>query len=103
MEIDLQHVLTIISLIIQCGFFKYVYSLYSDKQEKAQARDEAMKCLLRTAIYGIYHKGEEKGFIPLYSLENATEMYNSYHALGGNGAVTTVYKKILAMPHEPPQ
>lgn len=101
MEIIIEHWIQILTLLVQCGLIKFVYSLYSDKKQKTFARDEALKCLLRNDIYAIYHKGEEKGYIPLYSLENATDMYNSYHALGGNGAVTTVYKKILEMPHEP--
>lgn len=100
MDVDIQQIWSIISLILQCGVIKYVYSMYSDKKQKTSARDEALKCLLRTGIYGIYHKGEKDGFIRLYALENATMMYNAYHALGGNGAVTNVYKKILEMPHE---
>lgn len=100
MNTYLQMMLPVISLIVQCGLIKFVYSMYKDKKQKTVARDEALKCLLRNDIYGIYHKGEEKGYLPLYALENATDMYNSYSALGGNGAVTTVYKKILAMPHE---
>lgn len=101
MDVDIQQIWSIISLILQCGVIKYVYSMYSDKKQKTSARDEALKCLLRTGIYGIYHKGEKDGYIRLYALENATMMYNAYHALGGNGAVTTVYNKILEMPHEP--
>lgn len=101
MDVDIQQIWSIISLILQCGVIKYVYSMYSDKKQKTSARDEALKCLLRTGIYGIYHKGEKDGFIRLYALENATMMYNAYHALGGNGAVTTVYNEILEMPHEP--
>lgn len=100
MDIIIQYWLQILTLLVQCGLIKFVYSLYSDKKQKTFARDEALKCLIRTAIYAIYHKGEKDGYIPLYALENATDMYNSYHALGGNGAVTNVYKKILEMPHE---
>lgn len=103
MDVDIQQIWSIISLILQCGVIKYIYSMYSDKKQKTSARDEALKCLLRTGIYGIYHRGEKDGFIRLYALENATMMYNAYHALGGNGAVTTIYEKISKMPHEPPQ
>lgn len=100
MDIIIQYWLQIVTLLVQCGLIKFVYSMYSDKKQKTSARDEALKCLLRTGIYGIYHKGEKDGYIRLYALENATMMYNAYHALGGNGAVTNVYKKILEMPHE---
>lgn len=92
--------LQLITLIVNCGLLKFAYSVYTEYKQRTEARDEALKCLLRTDIYAIYHRGEERGHIPLYSLENVTDMYKSYHALGGNGAVTTIYQKILAMPHD---
>ena len=66
------------------------------------ARDDAIRSLLRTEIISINHKSEEKGFIPIYNLENITDMYRSYKALGGNGAITEIYNKVLQLPQNPP-
>ena len=37
------------------------------------------------------------GEIPSYAYDNFVEMYNAYHALGGNGMVTKMYDEIQAL------
>lgn len=34
------------------------------------------------------------GCIPLYAYQNYVDMYNAYHALGGNGMVTKMFEEI---------
>lgn len=94
-------IIGVLSLLGQLGVIKFVYSLYKDSRQKATARDAALKCLLRQGIYDTYHKGEKDGWLPFYALENATEMYQSYVALEGNGTVPAIYKKITEFPHDP--
>ena len=103
------NLVAIISLVIQSGFLTVAYRLYTKYQKqveergkKTEALHNATRSLLRTEIIGIYHKSEEDGFIPLYNLENITDMYICYKALGGNGAITELYHKALQLPQKSP-
>ena len=114
MDFLMAHWLAILTFLIQCGFFKYLYAFLKQnkRQEKARAeelrklekaRDQAIRCLLRSEIIGIYHKAEEKGFLPIYNLENLNDMYKSYKSLGGNGAIKDLYYQVKNYPHNNPQ
>lgn len=103
------NLVAIISLVVQSGFLTVAYRLYTKYQKQMEernkqtaARDEAIRSLLRTEIISIYHKAEEKGYMPIYNLENITDMYQSYKALGGNGAITEIYHKSLNFSHNDP-
>lgn len=39
----------------------------------------------------------ELGYIPSYAYENFCDMYEAYHALGGNGTGTKLYEEIKAL------
>lgn len=41
-----------------------------------------------------YYHYEERGWITLHGLENVNAMYKEYHALGGNGTVTSLVNSI---------
>ena len=41
-----------------------------------------------------HEKYTKLGEIPRYAYENYAEMYNAYHALGGNGMVTKMLEEI---------
>ena len=49
-------------------------------------------------IINICHNAEKEGFLPIWALENLTDMYNTYKALGGNGAITGLYNKTIQLP-----
>lgn len=113
MELIKENWVTIITIAIQCGFFKYLYAFLKEnkRQEKIradelrkreEARDKAIRSLLRSEIIGIYHKAEEKGYLPIYNLENIDDMYYSYKILGGNGAITELYNQVKNYPHNNP-
>lgn len=42
----------------------------------------------------------DKGFCPIYALENINALYAQYHALGGNGIVTEIIEKLKSLPTE---
>ena len=109
MEYIQTHIGTIVSLLLQSGLLGILWKMYGkyradieERNKKEVARDDAIRSLLRTEIISINHKSEEKGFIPIYNLENITDMYRSYKALGGNGAITEIYNKVLQLPQNPP-
>ena len=91
MEYIQTHIGTIVSLLLQSGLLGILWKMYGkyradieERNKKEVARDDAIRSLLRTEIISINHKSEEKGFIPIYNLENIMDMYRSYKALGGN-------------------
>lgn len=103
------HIGTIVGLLLQSGLLGILWKMYGkyradieERNKKEVARDDAIRSLLRTEIISINYKSEEKGFIPIYSLENIMDMYRSYKALGGNGAITEIYNKVLQLPQNPP-
>lgn len=95
----------LIILVVQAGIVKFAYNLYKEykkeqeeKDKKAQNIDGAIRGLLRVEIINICHSAEKEGFLPIWALENLTDMYNTYKALGGNGAITGLYNKTIQLP-----
>jgi len=66
------------------------------KREKALKM--GLQALLRDRIYTAYEKYACAGYCPLPAREVIEELYNQYHALGGNGTMTELVKKIHALP-----
>lgn len=73
---------------------------YRIKQKilEQDALKNGMQAILRDRIIQCYNHYIAKGYLPFYAMENVTSMYDAYHALGGNGAVTEIYEKMLKMP-----
>lgn len=72
------------------------YIVWLLKQQKKD-RDENSKgtmLLLRVQLIEYHDKYMKLGEIPSYAYENFVEMYNAYHALGGNGMATKMYEEI---------
>lgn len=72
-----------------------------DKIRKAEqdAIKKGIQALLRDGVINQYNKYMDKGYIPIYALENVTAMYKEYHALGGNGTITHLYEELLELPN----
>ena len=62
-----------------------------------QALKMGMQAILRDRIIEQYNKWTEKGYIPIYALENVDAMYKEYHALGGNGTITQLHEELLEL------
>ena len=60
------------------------------------------QALLRNQIIHSYEKYTEKGWIQLYARENVLELYQAYHDLGGNGAITDLIEELRHLPSSPP-
>ena len=50
--------------------------------------------LLRVQLIEYHDKYMKLGEIPSYAYQNFCEMYDTYHALGGNGMVTKMKNEI---------
>ena len=88
---------SIISTIITVVAVPVIGCLYK-KYKQADARQKAVElgvqALLRDRIVQSYYHYEERGWITLHGLENVNAMYKEYHALGGNGTVTSLVNSI---------
>lgn len=88
---------SIISTIITVVAVPAIGCLYK-KYKQADARQKAVElgvqALLRDRIVQSYYHYDERGWITLHGLENVNAMYKEYHALGGNGTVTSLVNSI---------
>lgn len=72
---------------------------WMDKKElEDKALREGLQSLLRDKILDKAEKGLQAGFATLKDKENLQRMYQSYHNLGGNDIVTSVYQQYLELP-----
>lgn len=99
----LEFVLTGVSgtLVFVC---KQIYTKFKKKVDEIDTVSEGMRCLLRDNIIHAYNKyNDDLEYAPIYVKTSVEESYNAYHALGGNGVITELYNKIMALPTEPKQ
>lgn len=80
------------------GIFSIAATKFMLECNKQRALRDGVKAILRSDIIQLCNHYEEKGWAPFYAVENITNMYNAYHDLGGNGAITQMYERFLALP-----
>ena len=68
-----------------------------EEYKKRNANCDGTKALLKIGLYEYHDKYVELGYIPSYAYENFCDMYEAYHALGGNGTGTILYEEIKAL------
>ena len=66
------------------------------KEQKKERKNNSTgtMLLLRRALIADHEKYTKAEEIPRYAYTNYVEMYNAYHALGGNGMVTKMLEEI---------
>lgn len=72
----------------------YIVWLLKQTNQKSEAKSEALMLLLKIQLIQYHDKYMTQGFIPSYAYGNFIEMYDCYHALGGNGTVTKMKQEI---------
>lgn len=93
MVVKLEYILEIctVSLPIILGYI--VWLLKRQKRDRS-ANSKGTMLLLRVQLIDYHDKYMKKGEIPTYAYQNFCEMYEAYHALGGNGMVTKMFEDI---------
>lgn len=90
---------------ILCGLIVAVLSYFmkriSCKIKRLELVENGMQSLLRDRIIQAYNKNVDRGYCPIYDLDNIEKLYASYHELGGNGTITELMNKVRTMPTEP--
>ena len=73
-------------------------SVFIGRAPAYQSTQDGMKCLLRAEIIRDHSHYMEKGYIPIYAMENVMESYAAYHSLGGNGTITKMVEELKQLP-----
>lgn len=72
----------------------YIVWLLKQQKKDRDANSKGTMLLLRVQLIEYHDKYMKLGEIPSYAYENFVEMYNAYHALGGNGMAIKMYEEI---------
>ena len=93
----------ILTLVIGWAGWKLnKYRRLEEERRKLQvARDNLQLAVASSMLIRECNHYIDKGYAPLYAIASIAEMYQAYHALGGNGAVTEAYNEFLNLPHAP--
>lgn len=67
----------------------------AESEFKNKSQNEALLCITRSEITGMYYKYFEKKTIPMYERENLIKLYDSYEKNGGNSYVHTIVEEML--------
>ena len=92
-EIIIQTYTTALPIILT-ALMGYIVWLLKKQKKDRDANSNGTKMLLRVQLIDYHDKYMAKGEIPSYAYENFCEMYEAYHALGGNSMVTKMYDEI---------
>lgn len=86
-------------IIIAC--WTVAYKRLCKKIKEQECVKLGVQALLRDRIVQSYNHYLEKDYCPIYARENVDELYEQYHALGGNGTVTGLVEKLKELPTVP--
>lgn len=92
-EIIIQTYTTALPIVLT-ALMGYIVWLLKNQKKDRDANSNGTKMLLRVQLIDYHDKYMAKGEIPSYAYENFCEMYEAYHALGGNSMVTKMYDEI---------
>ncbi len=82
---------TIIPMLLSAGLAFYV-----SEKNRRRGLDRGVQALLRCRMLIEYERYKKEG-ITYSEKKNFINMYESYHALGKNGVMTTIYHTVLDM------
>lgn len=72
----------------------YIVWLLKQQKKDRDANSKGTMLLLRVQLIEYHEKWMERKYITKHGLENFVEMYDAYHALGGNGMVTHLLEEV---------
>lgn len=78
--------------------FKKLNRKLNETRKKDDAIELGIQALLRAQMIADYNHYNEKGSAPIYARENFENVYRQYHNLGGNGVMTDIHTKFMALP-----
>lgn len=80
--------------IVLTPLMGWIVWLLKKQKKDRDANSKGTMLLLRVQLIEYHDKYMMLGDIPSYAYENFMEMYDAYHALGGNGMITKMMHEI---------
>ena len=93
-EIQMKSILIQTYLVALPIVLGYIVWLLKQQKKSRDANSKGTMLLLRVQLIEYHAKYTKIGEIPSYAYQNFCEMYDAYHALGGNGMVTKMKHEI---------
>lgn len=78
--------------------FKKLNTKLNEAKRKDDAIELGIQALLRAQMIADYNHYYDKGTAPIYARENFENVYKQYKSLGGNGVMTDIHSKFMALP-----
>lgn len=78
--------------------FKKLNTKLNETKRKDDAIELGIQALLRAQMIADYNHYYDKGTAPIYARENFENIYKQYKNLGGNGVMTDIHSKFMALP-----
>ena len=76
----------------------YIVWLLKKQKCDRDANSKGTMLLLRVQLIEYHEEWTARGYVTKHGTENFLEMYNAYHALGGNGMVTHLLEEVNELP-----
>ena len=80
--------------VVLTAIMGYIVWLLKNQKKDRDANSKGTMLLLKVQLIKYHDKYMELGDIPSYAYQNFLEMYEAYHALGGNGMITKMKSEI---------
>ena len=76
----------------------YIVWLLKQQKRDRDANSKGTMLLLNVQLIEYHDKWKERGHVSKHGLQNFIDMYDAYHALGGNGMVTHLLEAVKELP-----
>lgn len=80
------------------GSYGYIVFLLKNQKKDRDANSKGTMLLLRVQLIEYHAEWKARGYVTKHGLQNFLEMYDAYHALGGNGMVTELLNEVKELP-----
>lgn len=98
MEQFLMQTYTIALPIVLTALMGYIVFLLKNQKKDRDANSRGTMLLLKVQLIEYHAEWKERGYVTKQGLQNFLEMYDAYHALGGNGMVTELLNEVKKLP-----
>lgn len=98
MEQFLMQTYTIALPIVLTALTGYIVFLLKNQKKDRDANSRGTMLLLKVQLIEYHAEWEARGYVTKHGLQNFLEMYDAYHALGGNGMVTELLNEVKELP-----
>ena len=97
MQIDIIHIIvTVVVTAVVTSCLTYIGVI----RTFVKSLKNGVLSVLRMEIIRSHDRCLKRGCCPIYEREALSKAYESYHNLGGNGAMTTIYNETMNLPSE---